>query len=363
MMKQHKWKCIISSLLILLPIVAGLLLWDHLPEEMATHWGINGEVDDTGGKWFVSLLLPFILLALHWLCLFITFRDPKNKGQSNKALGLVFWIIPATSIFVNGMIYSIALNAGFDFYKLFPLFVGLLFVIIGNYMPKCKQNHTLGVKVKWTLDNEANWNATHRFAGMLWVIGGLCIMLCVFLPGILQMYGLFIVLIPMVLFPVFYSYGFYRGQLTSGTITKKKTVRTQKQKIGIAVAVVSVIIILGFCAILMFTGDISIHYGETDFTIEADYYNDLTVDYSVIDSVEYLEKFDHGVRSMGFASARLHLGRYENEEFNFTLYAYSSCDAAVLISVDDRLLVICGEDAAATQKIYNTLTEKVSSGS
>ena len=59
--------------------------------------------------------------------------------------------------------------------------IGVLFMIIGNYLPKCKQNYTMGIKLPWTLDDEENWNRTHRFAGFLWVAGGVVIAINAFL--------------------------------------------------------------------------------------------------------------------------------------------------------------------------------------
>ena len=61
------------------------------------------------------------------------------------------------------------------------LLLGFMFIIIGNYLPKCKQNFTLGIKIKWTLENEENWNKTHRFAGKVWFIGGFIMLLTAFL--------------------------------------------------------------------------------------------------------------------------------------------------------------------------------------
>ena len=92
-----------------------------------------------------------------------------------------------------------------------PLFMGALFVIIGNYMPKCKQSYTIGIKIPWTLNDEENWNKTHRMAGFLWVIGGVVIMATAFL-GTFQL--LFVVLIPMVIIPFVYSYLLYKKNKT-----------------------------------------------------------------------------------------------------------------------------------------------------
>ena len=81
-------------------------------------------------------------------------------------------------------------------------------MIIGNYLPKCKQNYTMGIKIPWTLDNEDNWNKTHRLAGFLWVIGGVLITLNAFLGN--EWVFLAITLV-MTLVPVGYSYLYYKN--------------------------------------------------------------------------------------------------------------------------------------------------------
>ena len=208
--KKNKWKLLISSIVTLLPIAAGLIMWEHLPEKMATHWGFNGVADGWSGRPFVVFALPLIMLAVHWICVMVTAVDPKNKNQSQKAVSLILWICPFVSLFTGTAIYAAAFGMDFGVNTVLPVFMGLIFVVIGNYLPKCKQNYTVGIKVPWTLENEENWNATHRFGGKVWVIGGVLLMLCAFLPKAV-MYYVFIMLITLLgIIPVIYSYVYYR---------------------------------------------------------------------------------------------------------------------------------------------------------
>ena len=105
------------------------------------------------------------------------------------------------------MVFATALGHKVDVEIIMPLFMGALFVIIGNYMPKCKQSYTMGIKLPWTLNDEENWNKTHRMAGFLWVIGGVIIMASAFLGSF---WLFFVVLIPMVVVPFVYSYTLYK---------------------------------------------------------------------------------------------------------------------------------------------------------
>ena len=103
MMKQHKGKLVISSGLTLFPILVGLVLWNRLPAQMPTHWGLSGNVDGWSGKTFAVLGLPLILLAAHWLCIWGTSLDRSNENQNRKVSGLVLWICPVISFFTSGI--------------------------------------------------------------------------------------------------------------------------------------------------------------------------------------------------------------------------------------------------------------------
>lgn len=210
MLKRNKATLIISSVIILLPVFLGLVFWNELPEQIVTHWDISGNPNGWSSKVVAVFVLPLILLAIHWLCVFVTARDPKNKDQSKKVFTMVLWIIPVVSLFSCGFTYFAAFERKFEPSALTLAVIGLMFVIFGNYMPKCKQNHTIGIKVKWALEDEENWNATHRLGGKLWVIGGLLILGCIFLPGSATAWALVIILPTMAVIPVIYSYVFYR---------------------------------------------------------------------------------------------------------------------------------------------------------
>ena len=211
MIKKNLPKLIITSLITLIPIVIGLILWDKLPEQVPVHWDINGAVDDYATKTQAVFLMPLILVAFHWICLLGTSLDPKKQNINDKMFTLVLWIIPVISLLCNSMVYATALGHKVNVEIIMPLFMGVLFVIIGNYMPKCKQSYTLGIKLPWTLEDEENWNKTHRMAGFLWVTGGVVIMATAFLGAF---WLFFVVLIPMVIVPFVYSYSLYKKNKT-----------------------------------------------------------------------------------------------------------------------------------------------------
>lgn len=169
---MNKKILLITSIIILLPILFGVLNWEQLPDIMATHWNINNEVDGTMPKEFVVFGLPLILLGVQLSGSYFTTLDKKNKNTN-----FVLWIIPTISLLCGFVIYSTAFNYTVNISLIATLLLGVLFVIMGLYMPKVKQNYTVGIKIPTTLNNEENWNKTHAYAGKLWIAIGVLIML------------------------------------------------------------------------------------------------------------------------------------------------------------------------------------------
>ena len=203
MIKKNLKTLIITSIVILLPILAGIFLWNQLPDPMPSHWNASGEIDGWSSKPFAVFGLPLILLAAQWLCMLGTAADPKKNNHPEKIMHLVLWIIPVMSVVMHTVVYLIALGYGVRMEMVVPVLIGVIFTIIGNYMPKCKQNYTIGIKIPWTLDNEENWNKTHRFAGFLWTACGVLIMLTGFIGGVWVFLPITFL---MVLAPIIYSY-------------------------------------------------------------------------------------------------------------------------------------------------------------
>jgi uncharacterized membrane protein len=207
-MKGNKQRLLLSSVLILIPIPVGLYLWKQLPEQMATHWGFDGTPNGYSSKAFAVFGMPLFVLLIHLLCIFFTGKDPKNRGRNEKMKALVYWICPVISLFVSMIIYRAAFGKVEVLVPIMLLF-GVLFLAIGNLMPKTRRNSTIGVRLPWTLGDDEVWNKTHRLTGKVWVTGSIIILLDAFL-GIARAYVLTAALAAMFLIPVVYSYLIYQ---------------------------------------------------------------------------------------------------------------------------------------------------------
>ena len=209
MLKRNKGTIVLTTIMTALPVLLGLALWSRLPETIATHFDANGVPNGWSSRAFAVLGLPAFLVAAHLLCAFGTMMDPKRKNIQDKMYKLVLWICPVVSILVCTCVYLYALGVDVDMARIAGLMVGVMFIIVGNYLPKCRQSYTMGIKLPWTLNDEENWNATHRFGGWLWMAGGVIFLLLTFLNAMNTLWTLGLILL-MVGLPTAYSYLYYR---------------------------------------------------------------------------------------------------------------------------------------------------------
>ena len=207
-MKNSKWELLLTSLVCLLPLPVGAALYPRLPEIMVTHWAFSGNANGGSSRAATVFGLPLFILALHLVCFYAERRE--TKKNTNPVLRTVLlWFCPAVSLLGGAVTLGTGLGYEMHISTVVPVFVGLLFLILGNYLPKIRQNRTMGIKLPWTLQSEENWNRTHRLAGFLWVAGGLLLILLTLL-GLGSTWVYAAVTAAMVLIPGFYSWELHR---------------------------------------------------------------------------------------------------------------------------------------------------------
>lgn len=213
-MKEYRKLIIATTLITLLPILLGLILWNRLPDTVAVHWGADGQADGWAGKAYAVFGLPCLLAAIHLFAVLFTLNDPRRKNINKKPLMLVFWLIPVLSLVTNGIVYLTAMGAGIDVFVICFVLIGIVFIVFGNYMPKLQQNYTVGIKMPWTLNSTENWNRTHRLGGRLFIVGGILMILGGFSGGVLGEEGSLILVFGIILLcaviPCIYSFWLFR---------------------------------------------------------------------------------------------------------------------------------------------------------
>lgn len=213
-MKEYRKLIIATTLITLLPILLGLILWNRIPDTVAVHWGADGQADGWAGKAYAVFGLPCLLAAIHLFAVLFTLNDPRRKNINKKPLMLVFWLIPVLSLVTNGIVYLTAMGADIDVFVICFVLIGIVFIVFGNYMPKLQQNYTVGIKMPWTLNSTENWNRTHRLGGRLFIVGGILMILGGFSGGVLGEEGSLILVFGIILLcaviPCIYSFWLFR---------------------------------------------------------------------------------------------------------------------------------------------------------
>ena len=364
MIKQNKWKLIIASAVILLPMIVGLIFIGAFPENMPTHWDLWGNADGFSGPVAFVTVIPVVLVLVFWACILITARDNKRKPQNPKVVNMIIALIPFTSLYVSAIMYATAFGYSMNIGAIALIPIGILFIVIGNYLPKCTRNRTVGIRIKWTLANEDNWNKTHRFGGKVSVVLGVVALLAAFLPtGAVPIVMISIITVYIILVGG-YSYLYYKKQLAAGEYRDDEDdcfdSEEKSAKKPVIFSVIMTVVVLVFCAVLIFTGKVSVSVGEEYLEVDATYNTRFALSYEDIDSVEYLEEHNAGNRVAGFGSPVIGVGSFENKEFGaYTRYAYTKCKACIVIKSGGKTLVINGETQEATEQIYKDILQKL----
>ena len=210
-MKNNKL-LVISTIICLLPIALGIALYDKLPDEIITHWDTNGLADGYSGKNFAVFGLPVIMAGLNLIIHFQINNDPKYERIGKMPVMIGKFIVPVLSLLMVSLsvIYSIEdYRPRVSVTQIVLALVSVFIVLYGNYLPKCRQNYTVGIKLPWTLNDEYNWNKTHKFAGYIWTAVGVIM----FIASILNKVNIYVFVAVIVIIsalPAGYSYILYR---------------------------------------------------------------------------------------------------------------------------------------------------------
>lgn len=206
-LKEYKMSLIAGSILTISPSLAGIVLWNQLPEKIATHFDQHNLANGWSSKPVAVFGIPFLLLLVHLFCVIVTANDPKRKNINRRIFNMILWLVPVVSVITCMSIYAVALGMDIDIGMIANIMVGIIFIILGNYTHKVKQNYTMGIKIPWTLNSEENWNRTNRMAGWVLIVAGVSFLINSLL---LQTELMIAVIVLVVLAPTVYSFVLYK---------------------------------------------------------------------------------------------------------------------------------------------------------
>jgi uncharacterized membrane protein len=207
---RSKWlapACIVAQL------IFGAAIYSRLPERVPIHWDINGQVDRTAGRLVGVLLTPAISLGVWLLLLYLPRIDPRRAAYASFA-DTYQVIINALMLFLTLMqtiVLGAALGWPLSIPQLLGAGIGLLFMVLGNEMGRLKPNWFAGIRTPWTLSDPENWRRTHRFAGKVFFLAGLLIVVAsLLLPPTISFFVLMTGTLGAAILSVGYSYVFWR---------------------------------------------------------------------------------------------------------------------------------------------------------
>lgn len=202
-----------SLILLFVYTVALIYFMKALPSDaqIPMHWNVRGEVDGFFGKTGAILFGLGFSFGLFFLLYLLPLYSPKyrqDEERFEKVLPTVTFVTILFFVLINVYSYLIAFYGNVIPVNFIYVLIGLLFVFLGNLLPKVPRNFFIGIRTPWTLTDEDNWHRTHRLGAYLFVLGGLLMLLKAFVPYSAQMFHLLSMILALVLFlyPLMYSF-------------------------------------------------------------------------------------------------------------------------------------------------------------
>ena len=207
MKKKIDWKIlIITSLICLIPIIFGVILYDQLPEQMAVHFGVNNEPNSFAPKEFALFGIPIFMFSLQvFCCIFSDFME--EKKQNKKYITIYKWIIPIIEMVVYLTMLAYGAGIELDMRMIVCITLGIVFTLVGNYMPKTEPN-----KFQMNYIRADFWKKIKRPAGYFFVIIGLAFIISAFLNSMVSLILLGIIIVVAILITIYSIYLFYKDR-------------------------------------------------------------------------------------------------------------------------------------------------------
>jgi len=198
--------------------------WPQLPEQVVTHWGVNGQPNGWSSPTFAAFLMPGMMALLTLIFAALPGIDPlkKNYEFHGSVYFLLVNVLVGFLAAIQVLVLGSALGWPLDINAAIPVLLGALFLFIGNLLPRIRPNWFMGIRTPWTLSSERVWRKTHRVGGYAFTLAGLVLLGMAFVPmGGKSTTIMLAVILPIVLWPVVYSYLEWRREKEEATSGSK----------------------------------------------------------------------------------------------------------------------------------------------
>lgn len=212
-MKNRKLR-IAVYLLAAANLLSMAALYPFLPAQIPMNWGIDGSVDYQN-KYQIFMMCGMAVLFA-FLFDILPKIDPRKKNYQ-KFGSYYDWFCVIMQVFMlamNGIILTETFRPGTVSVPMITMIiVGILFLFLGNIMPKIKSNFYMGIKTPWTLSSEQVWYKTHRLGGKCFFLAGIAMIVCSFLPSEeLAFWGTMAVIMVACIIPCAMSYVWWKQE-------------------------------------------------------------------------------------------------------------------------------------------------------
>ncbi|MDZ4181965.1 MAG: SdpI family protein [Candidatus Cloacimonadaceae bacterium] len=213
-LKNFKWAILI--LVLHLIIVGYFAVKLPLDAKVPMHWNIHNEIDGWTSRTMGLLFFPALNVGMFFLFVLMPWYSPWYRKFEERFERVLPSLTTTLLLFFSLLsVYSlyIALAGEIPGIRFIMILIGLLFIFLGNILPKVPKNFFIGIKTPWTLSSDLVWEKTHRMGGLLFVLVGL---LMIVKGVILIDHSGFqkasaVVALGMLLYPLLYSFIVYKA--------------------------------------------------------------------------------------------------------------------------------------------------------
>lgn len=183
-LRKYKMWILITNIIIFIPLIVGIIVWDRLPDTLPMHFDFRGRVDSYSGKMFGLLFGPLFSFIIYWFFLFLIVLDSKKNKKSiienTIIMKVIMSIMPLLSLYIGYLVYGVALELSLNPNMISLIFLGIVYIVIGGCLHDSEPNGVFGVRFPWTVSDADNWIKTNRLTGILMSSLGIVFLIDVF---------------------------------------------------------------------------------------------------------------------------------------------------------------------------------------
>ncbi len=336
-----------ETLVLLLPTLAGLVLPASSSDFLRLEW-----------QW----LLPAFNVAVFWGTFLFCAAVPSFGRVTGNTVTFLFRLLTVSETAVCLILMALDYGSSFSVVTLINGMTALLFLIIGNILPKIGPNSVIGIRTSWALQSEEAWNYTQRQGGRLMVLASLVMLLCCFMPGWRPQVLYWTALLGSVAGSIWISWKYARDHPAPKAAALQGPQEKKAEKTAAVVTVVLLVMVaLGIGALLALS-EYQVVFRQDRLVLDANTAPDTSIKYAQIRSLRLADADDPqaatGSKVVGYNGFGLEMGTFESSRLGrYHRYVHAG-SPVIVVQTDQETVVFSGRDAQETRSLYERLKEK-----